>query len=149
MLLKLIALFVATEAARIAEFTDEADEAGPQGPVLELVPGGEFESMKHPVLSHQLEVESGNLVLEIQETGSGLKANGYDVFLVQKNGKALKKHLQVGKLAVKAPGLFSTRSKYVFRSTNGKNLLRMYLPFASVGRRTVHVTSDVSKNPYA
>lgn len=83
------------------------------------------------------------MVMDIQETGSGaFKAKGYDFSIAGPNGQ-----LQIGKLSSKVPGMMSTRTKYEFKS-GGATLLRMYVPMISAGGKTVHVTSDVRKNPY-
>jgi len=151
--MKLLALLVAAEAARIHEFdqlnaTDISDGSGPKGSkgqVLMLVPGSEFQSMEHPVLSHQLEVKSGeDMVLEIQEVGAGGKANGYEVFLVQKNGQ-----VQVGKIASKPSSTVSSGLKWDFRTTDGKPMVRMLMPWRKPsGQLTAHITSVSKKNAY-
>jgi len=139
----------------VVESSDSKPKKKKGGINLLLVPGPEFSSMKHPVLSHQMEIKPGapEMQMDIQETGSGVKANSYEVELVGPNGM-----LPVGKLGSKIPksqlfgfgNAFQTKTKYEFKSSAGKSLLRMFVPMAGamVGRKTAHVTNDVKKNPY-
>lgn len=151
-MMKLCILIAVVASHRVSELErldagDESSDSKPKGINLLLVPGPEFAAMERPVLSHQMEIKPGapDMNIDIQETGSGLKANGYEVELVGPNGK-----LQVGKLKSKAPGLFSTKTKYEFQTTSGRSLLRMYIPNwgQMAGRRSAYVTNDVKKNPH-